>query len=64
MAKVEFRFKAESLDAAGHKLRRLQAAASAAGFDLRRGEVVPAPREEENDAGPTYYGAPLRPPQE
>jgi hypothetical protein len=63
MAKSEFRFEAESLDAAGHELRRLQTAAAAVGFDLRRGEVVPAPPEEEDDAGPTYYG-PLRQPQE
>ena len=63
MAKVEFRFEAEGLDAAGHELYRLQSVADAAGFDVKSGEIVPAPPEEEDDGGPSYY-VPLTPQQE
>ncbi len=61
MAKVEFRFEAESLDAAGHEIYRLGEAAEAAGFELIAGEVRPAPPEEQG--GPSYYD-PITPPPE
>ena len=62
VAKVAFRFEAESLEAAGQELYRLGEAAAVVGFDLTAGEVVPA-QAEEDEAGPTYY-VPLTPPQE
>jgi hypothetical protein len=63
IAKVEFRFEAESLDAAGHEIYRLGEAADVVGFDLTAGEVVAAPPEAEDETGPSYYD-PLTPPQE
>jgi hypothetical protein len=60
LADVQFRFEAEALESAGSELRRLQEAARAVGFELRRGQVAPAPPEEEDDRrGTPYY--PLTP---
>jgi len=54
LAEVEFRFECESQEAAGAALRRLSGAAERAGFELKRGTVVPAsPDEDEGPVGPT-----------
>jgi hypothetical protein len=55
LAEVELRFECDSQEAAGAALRRLSEAAQAAGFDLKRGRVVPAPPDEDDDSGWTDY---------
>lgn len=55
VAEVEFRFECESQEAAGAALHRLFEAAQTVGFDLQRGQVVPAPPEEDDDSGWTGY---------
>lgn len=55
-ADVRLRFEAESLEAAGRALRRLQQVAQGAGFELREGKVTPAPEDEERSEGWTGYG--------
>jgi len=57
-AEVEFRFECESQEAAGAELRRLSEAAERVGFELKRGKVVPAPPDEDDDSAWTSY-APL-----
>ena len=54
-AELEFRFECESQEAAGAALRRLSEAAERVGFELRRGKVVPAPPDEDDDSGWTSY---------
>jgi hypothetical protein len=55
VAEVEFTFEADSFEAVPAELRRLSLAAEEAGFELRRGNAVPAPPEED-DSRPTGYG--------
>lgn len=50
-----FRFRAESLEAAGAEIRRLQEAAEQAGFEMSTGTVVPAPPDDEPEDGWTGY---------
>ena len=54
-AEVEFRFECESQEAAGAALRRLSEAAEHVGFELKRGKVVPAPPDEDDDSEWTGY---------
>lgn len=57
IAHVEFRMEAENVEDGGRRLRELARAASAVGFELKRGQVEPAPADEANDAGGwTGYG--------
>lgn len=53
-ARAEFRFEAESIEAAGAELRRLAVAARSAGFELVEGRVEASPPDEE-DGSPTSY---------
>jgi hypothetical protein len=53
-ANVTFRFRAESVAAAGGELRRLKEAAAEVGFDLRRGKVEPAKPEPSTREGTSY----------
>ncbi|HET9214194.1 MAG TPA: hypothetical protein VFN93_05530 [Gaiellaceae bacterium] len=53
LAEVELLFECESQEAAGAALRRLSEAAQSAGFDLKRGRVVPAPPEDDSE-GTSY----------
>ena len=59
-AEVEFRFEAASLEEAGSALRRLAEAARGAGFELKRGEIVPAPHPEVDQYGRNGYGPEVR----
>lgn len=57
IAHVEFRMEADSFEDGGRRLRELATAASAVGFELKRGQVEPAPADEADDAaGWTGYG--------
>ena len=57
IARVEFRMEADRLEDGGRRLRELAEAASAVGFELRRGQVEPASGDEADDAGGwTGYG--------
>jgi hypothetical protein len=62
-AEVVFDFEADSLEAAGQHLRRLQEAAEAVGFELKNARVVPRPPEQSANSpySGTSYGPPLDP---
>jgi len=53
-AEVEFTFEADSFEAVGAELRRLSQVAQKAGFDMRRGTIIPTPPDDD-DSGPTQY---------
>lgn len=59
IAEVSFRFEAESLETAGAEISRLQQAAMAVGFELKRGRVTNAPPQDKG--GWTSYGPPIEP---
>jgi hypothetical protein len=54
-ADVRMRLEAESIEAAGGALRRLEELARDAGFELREGKVVPAPSDGPDTEGWTGY---------
>ena len=57
IAHVEFRMDAERLEDGGKRLRELAMAASAVGFELKRGQIDPGPADEDKDSGGwTSYG--------
>ena len=56
IAHVEFRMDAERLEDGGKRLRELAHAASAVGFELKRGRIEPAPADEDDREGWTSYG--------
>ena len=58
IARVEFRFEADGVDAAGRRLHDLSTAAAAVGFEVKRGRVEPAPPKSDggDDYGWTGYG--------
>jgi hypothetical protein len=58
-ADVEFRFAAESLEAASADIRRLVKASADVGFELKRVKVEPAPPDDDADEWTGY--APLDP---
>ena len=58
-ADVEFRFAAESLEAASADIRRLVKASADVGFELKRAKVEPAPPD--HDGGNWTSYAPLHP---
>jgi hypothetical protein len=55
-ADVRLRFEAESAEAAGGALRRLEQVARDAGFELREGKVTPVPEDERDPEGWSGYG--------
>jgi hypothetical protein len=56
-AEAEFRFAADSLDAASADIRRLVEASTAVGFELKRVKVEPVPAGIDEDEGDwTNYG--------
>jgi len=61
IVELRFRFRAESLGAAGVHLHRLSEAARAAGFDMETGKVLPAPPREADSGGGWKGYAPLVP---
>ena len=57
IARVEFRMEADRLEDSGRRLRELAEAASAVGFELKRGQVEPVSGDEADEAGgSTGYG--------
>lgn len=54
VAEVELTFECESLEAVGAALRRLSRAAESAGFDVTKGKVAPAGRDEDEPGGTGY----------
>jgi hypothetical protein len=60
VADVRLRFEAESVEAAGGALRRLQGLVRDAGFELSKAKVTPSSEDEPDASGWTGY-APLDP---
>jgi len=57
IAHVEFRFEADNVEAGGRRLRDLSTAARSVGFEMKRGQVEPAPlTPDPNTGGWTEYG--------
>jgi hypothetical protein len=49
IAHTEFRFEADSVEAAGKRIIELAKAANTVGFDMKSGHVDPAPPDDDSD---------------